>query len=375
MKFSIHKAHLFKALSHVQSVVEKRNTIPILSNVLVTVTEDALSLTATDLDIEIVETVDAITQEVGSVTAPAHMLYEIIRKLPESALIDFSFNAEEGRVYITAGKIMFNLPCLPREDFPLMNTEEEGTNFNIPAADLKRILDKSKFAISNEETRYYLSGVFLHYEPPVGEEETGCVIGVATDGHRLARIKAPAPQGSETAPAVIIPRKTVTELRKLIEDSKVEINVTVSDAKIRFSFDNILLTSKLIDGSFPDYKSVIPADNNNIVTVPAKSFIDAADRVATVSSDKVRVIRVNVGEGKIGFYVENADLGFAREEIECEYAGDALEIGFNARYLIDVASQTDSADIILKFGTSNSPVILQNKDDSSALYILMPMRI
>ncbi len=375
MKFSILKTQLFKALSHVQSVVEKRNTIPILSNLLLSVEKDTLSMTATDLDVEMIETADAIIQEHGAVTLPAHTLYEIVRKIPESVSIDFEFKADEGRVYVSAGKIMFTLPCLPKDDFPLMSSADEGVKFQISASDLKKILDKSKFAISNEETRYYLNGIFLHYEAPESSEEVGRLVGVATDGLRLSRVKVPAPDGSQNMPSVILPRKTVMELRKLLEEGGKEIQISLSDAKVQFTFDNVVLTSKLIDGVFPDYKSVIPADNPYEVFVTAKQFIDAADRVSTVSSDKVRLIRLSLSNGKIGFYVENADLGFAKEEIDCKYTGENTEIGFNARYLIDVAAQIDTPEIQIKLGASGAPAVFSNKDDQSALYILMPMRI
>ena len=373
MHFSIHKAHIFKALSHVQSVVEKRNTIPILSNILLTATQGKLSLTATDLDIEIVETVDADIHLEGALTVPAHMFYEIVRKLPDTATIDIEFHSDNERITLTSGRSQFTLPTLPKDDYPLMISATEGTEFSILASDLKLLLDKNKFAMSQEETRYYLNGIFVH---TVSDgDDIGQMVGVATDGHRLAKCVLTAPHGSVGMPEVIIPRKTVMELRKLIEDVAVDIQVNVTDTKIRFFMDNILLTSKLIDGTFPAYKNVIPSSNKRSVIVNTKSFISAVDRVATISADKVRAVKLSLEPNKIILQVENSDFGSAVDEIEVEYQGDSLEIGFNARYLLDILAQLDTPEAQLFFGEVGTPVIIHNKGDDSALYILMPMRI
>lgn len=376
MKLNIQKSILFKALNHIQGVVEKRNTIPILSNVLLTAKSGKLSLTATDLDIEIVETIDAEIVTEGSVTVPAHTLYDIVRKLPDSTHIYLTFHAENDRIEVDAGKSNFNLPCLPKDDFPLMVTGDAGTDFVMPTSDLKLILDKNKFAISLEETRYYLGGIFLHHlnedEAPNG---VGQICGVATDGHRLAKVALMAPQGCETMPEVIIPRKTVHELRKLLDDINTDVEINVTDTKIRFFTQNIQLTSKLIDGNFPNYRSVIPAQNDRLAKGKTKDLVDAVDRVATVSMDKVKIVKLSLAPNKMIFHVESAGLGSATEEIDIEYEGPEMEIGINARYMLDILAQIDTPIVFLKFGDANTPIILTDDDSDLALFILMPMRI
>lgn len=376
MQLNIQKSVLFKALNHIQGVVEKRNTIPILSNVLLTAHDGKLALTATDLDIEIVETIEADTIENGSVTVPAHTFYEIVRKLPDNVPVHLHFHSENDRIEVKAGKSNFTLPCLPKDDFPLMTTGDVGTDFKMSTADLKLILDKNKFAISQEETRYYLGGIYFHYVP---ETETqngiGQICGVATDGHRLSKIGLSAPQNSETIPDVIIPRKTVYELRKLLDDVDTDIEINVTETKIRFFTNSIQLTSKLIDGTFPNYKSVIPAKNDKLVKTNTKDFINAVDRVATVSLDKVKIVKLTITSGKAIFNVESAELGSAIEEVDVTYDGTEINTGFNARYLLDILAQIDTATTLIKFGENNSPIIITDDDTDTGLFVLMPMRV
>ncbi|MFT6072097.1 MAG: DNA polymerase-3 subunit beta [Alphaproteobacteria bacterium] len=376
MQLNIQKSILFKALNHIQGVVEKRNTIPILSNVLLTATNNRLSLTATDLDIEIVETVEAeITQE-GAITVPAHILYEIVRKLPDSTVIFLNLDTENDRINVKANKSDFTLPCLPRDDFPLMTTSDAGTDFTISTADLKLILDKNKMAIAQEDTRYYLGGIYFHYLP---EEDTasgvGQICGVATDGHRLSKVALIAPKNCATMPDVIIPRKTVHELRKLLDDVHNDVEINVTDTKIRFFTNTIQLTSKLIDGNFPKYQSAIPAHNNILITVNTKEFINAIDRVATVSIDKVKIVKLTISTGKIILSVESAELGSAIEEIDVEYEGAEINIGFNARYMLDILGQIDTAHTFIKLGENDNPLVITDDDSDMALFVLMPMRV
>jgi DNA polymerase III subunit beta len=376
MQLNIQKSFLFKALNHVQGVVEKRNTIPILSNVLLTATHGKLSMTATDLDIEIVETVEADVIETGSVTVPAHTFYEIVRKLPDNATITLHFHADNDRIEVKSGKSNFTLPCLPRDDFPLMTTGDVGADFTMSTADLKLILDKNKFAISQEETRYYLGGIYFHHiteaEAPNG---VGQICGVATDGHRLAKVALIAPKNSETMPDVIIPRKTVYELRKLLDDVQTDVEINVTDTKIRFFTHTIQLTSKLIDGTFPKYQSVIPAKNDKLIKTNTKDFINAVDRVATVSLDKVKIVKLAIAPNKVTFSVESAELGSAVEELEVIYEGPEIQIGFNARYMLDILAQIDTANSFIKLSDGNSPIIITDDDSDMALFVLMPMRI
>jgi DNA polymerase-3 subunit beta len=250
MRVTIERSAFLKALNHVQSVVERRNTIPILSNVLVRAMSGAVKLTATDLDVEIIEEAPAEVTQEGAATVPAHMLYDIVRKLPDGAQLELDQGPDRGRVTIVSGRSRFALQALPPEDFPDLAAGEPANRFALPAASLKLLIDKTRFAISTEETRYYLNGIYLH-------EVADTLRAVATDGHRLARAQVPLPEGAKGMPGVIVPRKTVLELAKLIEAEEGEIAVALSPAKVRFSFNGLVLTSKLIDGTFPDYERVI----------------------------------------------------------------------------------------------------------------------
>ncbi|MEM6603616.1 MAG: DNA polymerase III subunit beta, partial [Pseudomonadota bacterium] len=289
-------------------------------------------------------------------------------------------NRDNERLILTAGRSNFTLPTLPKDDFPLMSTAGEGTEFSISPSDLKLLLDKNKFAMSQEETRYYLNGIYIHFlekehanDNDIGEN--GGLVGVATDGHRLSKLVLDAPKGTNAIPNVIIPRKTVIELRKLIEDVNEAILVNVTETKIVFQTDNLRLVSKLIDGTFPEYQNVIPAANDKHVTVQTKDLINAVDRVATISSDKVRAVKLSLEKEKMIFRVENSEFGTAVEEIEADYDGDALQIGFNARYLLDILAQLDTETAQMSFGDVGTPVVVHNHDDKRAIYILMPMRI
>ncbi|MBM3519980.1 MAG: DNA polymerase III subunit beta, partial [Alphaproteobacteria bacterium] len=359
-----------KALNHVQSVVERRNTIPILSNVLVQAKGGQLGLTATDLDIEIVENAGAEVAREGATTVPAHMLYDIVRKLPDGAQLELDQSRDQNRVTIFAGKSRFALQSLPPEDFPSLAAGEFGNRFTLSAADLKGLIEKTRFAISTEETRYYLNGIYLH------EVAAGPTLrAVATDGHRLAQAQVPRPEGAKGMPGVIIPRKTVLEIVKLIEGSEEDVEIALSSSKIRFTTGSIVLTSKLIDGTFPDYERVIPRNNDKNLEVDTRLFADAVDRVSTISMEKGRAVKLAIGSGKIVLAVNNPDSGSAEEEVTCTYAGAAIDIGFNARYLLDVAGQIKSEAMVFSLADAGSPTIIRDPGDAQALYVLMPMRV
>ena len=302
MKISIERGTLLKAVAQAQSVVERRNTIPILANVLIEAEGDTVSFRATDLDIEVVDKAAAQVERAGATTVAAVTLHEIVRKLPDGALVTLAEEGASGRLTVEAGRSNFSLATLPREDFPVMATSEYSSNFSAPAPVLRRLFDKSKFAISTEETRYYLNGVYMH----VADGEEGKALRcVATDGHRLARIDAPLPDGAGEMPGVIVPRKTVGELRKLLDDDDMEIAVSVSETKVRFATPDIMLTSKVIDGTFPDYTRVIPQGNTRKLEVDASDFARAVDRVATVSSERSRAVKM-AGRGSAGALGERA---------------------------------------------------------------------
>ncbi|AUH33407.1 DNA polymerase III subunit beta [Paracoccus tegillarcae] len=372
MKFSIERTVLVKAVSQAQSVVERRNTIPILANVLIEATPEGVSFRATDLDTEVVDRAAAQVERPGATTVSAVMLNEIARKLPDGALVNITSDDASARLTVQAGRSNFSLATLPREDFPVMATTEYSANFSAKAAQLRRLFDKSKFAISTEETRYYLNGVYMH----VATGEDGPVLRcVATDGHRLARIDATLPDGAAEMPGVIVPRKTVAELRKLLDDDDTAIAVSVSETKVRFATPDITLTSKVIDGTFPDYSRVIPAGNTRKLEVDASDFARAVDRVATVSSERSRAVKLALETDKLILSVNAPDAGAADEELIVAYADEPLEIGFNAKYLQEIASQVDRENAVFMFNGSGDAALIREGGDTSAVYVVMPMRV
>jgi DNA polymerase III subunit beta len=372
MKVTVERADLLKSLGHVHRVVERRNTIPILANVLVKADRGKLSLKATDLDLEVTDSTAAEVSPGGSTTVPAHMFYEIVRKLPEGAQIVLEGSGDRAVLSLRAGRSRFTLQTLPESDFPDLAAGEMSHSFKLAAADLKRLIDKTQFAISTEETRYYLNGIYLH---TAGTAKSGMLRAVATDGHRLAQVELPLPQGAAGMPGIIVPRKTVGEVQRLVETGEGDVAVELSAGKIRFTIGNVVLTSKLIDGTFPDYARVIPVNNDKSLVVDKKDFEAAVDRVSTVSSERGRAVKLSITGGRLVLSVTNPDSGSATEEIEVEYDADPLDIGFNSRYLLDIAAQIEGEVAVLKLADPGSPTLIQDKDAKGALYVLMPMRV
>lgn len=372
MKFSIERADLVKAVAQAQSVVERRHTIPILANVQIEATPEGVSFRATDLDTEVVDRAAAHVERPGATTVSAQMLNEIARKLPDGSLVTIAVDGGNERLTVQAGRSNFTLATLPTEDFPVMANAEYTANFAAPAPVLRRLFDKSKFAISNEETRYYLNGVYMH----VSQGEDGPVLRcVATDGHRLARIDAALPQGAADMPGVIVPKKTVAELRKLLDDDDMQIAVSVSETKVRFATPRITLTSKVIDGTFPDYTRVIPSGNTRKMEVDAKDFARAVDRVATVSSERSRAVKLALDMDRLVLSVNAPDADTADEELAVAYGDEPLEIGFNAKYLQEIASQVDRENAVFMFNGSGDAALIREGSDLSAVYVVMPMRV
>ena len=372
MKARIERATLLRCLSHVQSVVERRNTIPILSNVLIEADgSGALKVMATDLDLQIVESLAAnAVEQPGAITVSAHLLFDIARKLPEGA--EVSLEAADNRMVVKAGRSRFQLPTLPRDDFPVIVEGDLPTAFELPARLLAELIDRTRFAISTEETRYYLNGIFLH----VTEDE---LKAAATDGHRLARFTIARPDGAGGMPDVIVPRKAVGELRKLLEEA-LDGNVVIdlSASKIRFTLGGaggVVLTSKLIDGTFPDYSRVIPTGNDKLLKVDPKSFFAGVDRVATIATEKTRAVKMGLEADKVTLTVTSPDNGTAVEEVPADYRSEAMEIGFNATYLKDILAQIDSDTVELHFADAGAPTLIRKDEKSPALYVLMPMRV
>jgi len=372
MKLTIERSQLLKSLAHVQSVVERRNTIPILSNVKLEGRPGSLSLNATDMDLDIVETVNADVSRPGATTAPAHTLYEIVRKLPDGSQVEIDFDADSGLLTLRSGRSKFSLSCLPVEDFPVLSGGELPFTFTVTAAELKALVDRTRFAISTEETRYYLNGIYLHAATGVSGE---VLRAVATDGHRLARVEVTLPEGAAGMPGVIVPRKTVQEMRKLIDETEGEVTVSLSETKLRFAFGDAVLTSKLIDGTFPDYERVIPADNDKQMQVDVKSFSQAVDRVSAISTEKSRAIKLALEKGTVTLSASSPENGSATEEIEAQYESIPLEIGFNSRYLLDILGQVEGDVATFSMADAASPTVVRDGVNAGAIYVLMPMRV
>jgi DNA polymerase-3 subunit beta len=372
MKATIERATLLKCLSHVQSVVERRNTIPILSNVLIEASGDGtVKVMATDLDLQVVETMSAVSVEsAGAITVSAHLLFDIARKLQDGSQV--SLETADNRMAVKAGRSRFSLPTLPRDDFPMIVEGDLPTSFELPASLLAQLIDRTRFAISTEETRYYLNGIFIH----VSDEE---LKAAATDGHRLARFTIKRPDGAEGMPDVIVPRKCVAELRKLLEealDSNVLIDLSAS--KVRFTLggeNGVVLTSKLIDGTFPDYTRVIPTGNDKLLKLDPKSLWEGVDRVATIATEKTRAVKMALENDKVTLSVTSPDNGTAAEEVPADYSSDGFEIGFNANYLKDILGQIDGDTVELHLADAGAPTLIRQDDKSPALYVLMPMRV
>jgi len=367
MKATIERATLLKGLSHVQSVVERRNTIPILSNVLIEATADGtIKLMATDLDLQINEHIAASVETPGATTVSAHTLFDIARKLPEGSQV--SLSAAEGRMTIMAGRAKFQLSTLPRDDFPVIAEGELPTSFELPAETLKQIIDKTRFAISTEETRYYLNGIFLH----VSDDPSPVLKAAATDGHRLARVTVTRPDGAEGMPDVIVPRKCVSELRKLLDEIDGSVGVSLSATKIRFDLGQALLTSKLIDGTFPDYSRVIPTGNDKILKIDPRAFEEG---VSTIATEKTRAVKMALDRDKITLSVTSPENGTAAEEVSGDYAAAPFEIGFNSRYLLDILAQVHGDTVEVHLADAAAPTLIRENDKAAALYVIMPMRV
>ena len=368
MKLTIDRDAFIKPLGHAHGVVERRNTVPILANVMLRAENSELTLTATDMDMDVVETVPAAVAEPGVVTTPAQLLHDIARKLPEGSEIEIS-GTDAGQIEMRAGRSNFSLPTLPVEDFPAINDQAMTTEFTLSAVDLKSLIENTRFAVSMEETRYYLNGIYLHLA------DSKLLRAVSTDGHRLARSQMDVPAGAETMPAAIIPRKAVGELAKLIDEYEGDVRIGVTDTRARFSFGPVQITTKLIDGTFPDYQRVIPTDNNSILQVSADEFRHAVDRVSTVSADKTRSIKMRISGDNLTLSASSTESASGEESLTADYKGDELEIGYNARYLMDVANQIEGEKIEFALADSALPTVIRSPGDEANLFVLMPMRV
>lgn len=374
MKFTVARDQALASMSRVQRVVERRNTIPILANVMLGAqASGALVLRATDLDLEVSETILASVTHAGSTTVPAIMLYDILRKLPVGS--EVLFEIKEDTLVVKTGRSRFSLNTLPDSDMPSLADGDMDVEFALPADDLRALIDRTRFAISTEETRYYLNGIYLHV---IDEGQGKFLRAVATDGHRLAQTQVGAPIGSSDMRGVIFPRKAVGELQKIIEGTDDNVSVEISANKIRFTCAAVVLTSKLIDGTFPDYARVIPQNNNKIVTLAKKDFASAVDRVSTISIERGRAIKLAFADNRLTMTVNNPDSGAAVEEMDVAYddaGAGGFEIGFNSKYLLDICTELDGDEAIMKLSDPGAPALLATAGDQNSLFVIMPMRV
>jgi DNA polymerase-3 subunit beta len=367
MQFQVAKQQLLKAISSVNGAVEKKNTIPVLQNIKIEVKNDKVVLLATDMDILVTSTFESDMKNAGTTTVPAQMFFDIVRKIPDGAQIMISQESPT-ILQIKSGKSKYNLPCIDASEFPNLSEGELGEEIEIDAEKLAKMIDKTRFAISNDETRYYLNGLFLQAMKRDSDFE---LRAVATDGHRLALSFLVS--DLKTPFGIILPKKSVAEIRRIIDGNK-KIKLAVSRVKIKITTDQTTIISKLIDGEFPDYDKVLPKYNTQIALINKKTFFDCVDRVSTVANDKHRSIKLIIENGKMTLQVNTNDGSFAYEELEINYSGDRIETGFNSRYLLDIIGQIDKEELIMRFKDSGSPALIEAKDMNS-VFVIMPVRV
>ncbi len=371
MQVSIERSNLLTLLNHAQNVVERRTTIPILGNVRMDAAEGRLGLVATDLELTIQESAPADVLRAGAVTLPAHTLFDVVRKLPEGTTVQIAKESERSEATVTAGRTVFDLPTLPAADFPSMNTESFERSFKMKAKELARLIDKARFAMSTEEARYYLNGLHLH---TVEQGAASSLRAVATDGHRLAKVETALPDGAAGMPPIIVPRKAVGEIRKLIDGAD-DVHVSLSASKIQLKVADAQLTSRLIDGTFPDYERVIPQSNDKRCTLDTQAFAKAVDRVSTIATEKTRAIKLGLTSGRLTLTAISSEAGRGQDELDVAYADTPLEIGFNARYVLEMLAQISGDTLDLEIASPAAPTLVRDSGDAGVVYVLMPMRV
>jgi len=375
MEFKINSTDLLKALSHIHGIVEVRHTLPILSNIILEAKDDKLILSSTNLDIYCSDKIKAEVLQSGEVSVSAVTFFEIIKRLPSGSEVLMIMEEGENEIRLTCGRSKFNLSTLKTDDFPIISDSDLSTNFVLSADELIRIIDKTKFAVSNEETRYYLNGIFLH---KAERNSIQFLRAVATDGHRLAQYDIPLPQGAEDITGIIIPKKTIYELRKVLDDANGDVSVSLNENKIKFSFNDLKVVSKVIDGTFPDYTKVIPQKNDKNFKTNNSELKDAIDRVSAVAANeesKSKAIKFCIENNSLSLSVESQSKGSANEMIDVNYSGDKVDIGFNSKYIIDICNEVDGDEISISLSDSISPAIILDKTDENLFFVLMPMRI
>jgi len=371
MKFKILRSDFFKTLSHLQGIVDKKNSLPILANILIETKDNQLILTSTDMDISIIEKISCNVIEEGSTTINSQILYDIVRKIDDNSEIEIISNNGKLLTLRSDGS-RFSLACLPKEDYPIIEKENPGDQIKINSKILFKLIDKTKFAISNEETRYFLNGLYFNITK---ENNKNIVTLVGTDGHRLAKFSHEIDGMINNLSGVIIPKKTIYELSKLLSENDRDINISISSNKIVFMIDEIVFISKLIDGTFPDYKRVIPNNNSNILKIDREKLLSAVDRVSTIANEKSPVIKFKLLQNILNLNTINTENSTASEDLKIGYTGDEIEIGFNSKYIMDIVNNLEDNEISIYLKDNTSPVIAQENSNTNLVYVLMPMRV
>ncbi len=375
MEFKINSSDLLKALSHIHGIVEVRHTLPILSNIILKAKDNELTLSSTNLDIYCADKIKAEVSLAGEISVSAITFFEIVKRLPSGSEVVMTMEEGENEIILKCGRSKFNLSTLKTDDFPIISDNDLSTNFVLSADELIRIIDKTKFAVSNEETRYYLNGIFLH---KADRNSIQFLRAVATDGHRLAQYDIPLPQGAEEITGIIIPKKTIFELRKVLDDANGDVSISLNENKIKFAFNDLKIISKVIDGTFPDYTKVIPQNNNKNFKTNNNELKNAIDRVSAVAANeesKSKAIKLSLEDNKLNLSVESQSKGSANELIDISYDGDKVDIGFNSKYIIDICNEVDGEEVDISLLDSVSPAIILDKTDENLFFVLMPMRI
>ena len=369
MKFNVNQQDLQQALSYCQGVIEKRSTLPILSNILLDVKNSQLTITATDLDLIFIHRVNNIeVLEEGKTTTVSSTIYDIVRKLSSGKKINLTLN-DVSKLHLESEKSIFNLNCMNASEFPLTDEDFNQNQFSIKSKHLLKLLNKCKFSISNDETRHYLSGIYFHQTEV---DDKNYLTAAATDSHRMSISKIRLDQKIDFDP-LILPKKTIFQLCSLLDTYDGEVKISNIKSKIKFELDNSVLISKLIDGKFPNYIQVIPKNNQKKLEINLKLFLDSVDRVASVSLDKKDGVKFNLTKDALSLSVNNTNSGDGEETLSAKFDHD-LEISFNSRYLIDVASQLDGEKIELYFNDTASPALIKDPGDIDSIFVVMPMK-
>jgi DNA polymerase III subunit beta len=371
MQFVVKRDILLKSLNFVQGVVEKKNTLPILSNVLLQLKDNKLSIVATDLDIIFYDAISEVKiLKEGSTTTSAAILYDILRKISSDSELNFELKSEN-KLSLKSDNADFNLLCLPTDNFPSFADEFEGKEIRLNNSRFLKLLNKTRISISNDDTRHYLNGVFLHLTEAHGRN---FLTGVATDSHRLSSSSLEVENSSDFI-SLILPRKTVFQLSSLLAETNGQLIMQTSDNKIKFTVGNIKLISKVIDGKFPDYKKVVPTTNNKTLIVSSEDFINSIERVTSVSLDRKEGVKLVINKDNVQLSVNSANSGEGNEKIKAEFSSETLNISFNSKYLIDIASEVEDKNLKMSLKDSVSPVLIEDVSDKNSYYVIMPMKI